>query len=536
MMRTFSEAVVAIAASAELLVLVKATVAVALGLAAVRIARSTRASVRHLLLISTFAALLALPVAMALVPAVRFEIPTKHVDPPVVSPVIEQVKGTPTTRAGGIVSPPAAVNVEWNRKPGQMLREVVWATWAIGAALFFASFANALWRLRRVRRCGIPWLEARATLRALADQAGVRRRVEVVLHDTVLAPVTCGFLRPAILLPADAQEWSELDVRRAFVHELEHIRRGDWTVHILARAVCALYWFHPLVWVAWRQLCLEAERACDDAVLLGAERADYAEQLVILARRLSNTVAPPALSMANRSDLSRRVSAILDSKQSRGRTGLLSATAALTAAVVVVLAIAPLRAVGSSTSGSGPVSSQEPAAVGYQRLNRALLDASEAGDVGEMTKLLDSGADVNAAFKGDGSPLIVAARRGHTAAVKLLLDHGADPDLGVPGDGNAIIMAAREGHGDVVTLLLDRRASIDRVVAGDENALIQASGAGELSVVKLLVSRGADVSARVWVEPDSVRPSGEWRTPLNMARKRGHSAVVDFLISAGARD
>jgi len=99
MMRTFSEAVVAIAASAELLVLVKATVAVALGLAAVRIARSTRASVRHLLLISTFAALLALPVAMALVPAVRFEIPTTHVDPPVVSPVIEQVKGPPTTAA-----------------------------------------------------------------------------------------------------------------------------------------------------------------------------------------------------------------------------------------------------------------------------------------------------------------------------------------------------------------------------------------------------------------------------------------------------
>jgi beta-lactamase regulating signal transducer with metallopeptidase domain/ankyrin repeat protein len=536
MMRMFSEAVVAVGASAELLVLVKATVAVALGLAAVRIARPTRASVRHLLLISTFAALLALPVAMALVPAVRLEIPSTDVDPPATSPVIEQIKGTPTTRAGGIVAPPAAANVEWSWKPGQMLREAVWATWAIGAALFFASFANALWRLRRVRRCGIPWLEARATLRTLADQAGVRRRVEVLLHDTVLAPVTCGLLRPAILLPADAREWNEIDVRRAFVHELEHIRRGDWTFHILARAVCALYWFHPLVWVAWRQLCLEAERACDDAVLLGAERADYAEQLVILARRLSNTVAPPALSMANRSDLSRRVSAILDSKQSRGRTGLLSATATLTAAVVVVLAIAPLRAVGSSTSGNGPVSSQEPAAAGYPRLNRALLDASEAGDVGEMTKLLDSGADVNAAFKGDGSPLIVAARRGHTAAVKLLLDRGADPDLGVPGDGNAIIMSAREGHEDVVTLLLDRRASIDQVVPGDENALIQASGAGQLSVVKLLVPRGADVNARVWVEPDSVRPNGEWRTPLNMARKGGHSAVVDFLISAGARD
>lgn len=533
MMRTFSEAVVAVGASTELLFVAKATLAMVLGLVVVRIARSARASVRHLLLTSTFAVLLVLPLAMMLVPAIDFEIPTRSVTSSVAIPAIVPDKRVPTPRSTGVINAAPAATGEsiWES------RQVIFrAAWVIGIALFFASFANALWRLRRVRRSGIPWLEARATLRTLAGQAGVRRRVEVLLHDTVLAPVTCGLLRPAILLPADAREWSELDVRRAFVHELEHIRRGDWPVHILARAVCALYWFHPLVWVAWRQLCLEAERACDDAVLLGAERADYAEQLVILARRLSHIVAPPALSMANRSDLSRRVSAILDSKQSRGRTGLLSATAALTAAVVVVLAIAPLRAVATSISGNGRVSSQERAAAGYPRLNRALLDASEAGDVGEMTKLLDSGADVNAAFKGDGSPLIVAARRGHTAAVRLLLDHGADPDLGVPGDGNAIIMAAREGHEDVVTLLLDRRASIDQVVPGDENALIQASGAGQLSVVKLLVSRGADVNARVWVEPDSVRPNGEWRTPLKMARKGGHNAVVDFLISAGARD
>ena len=536
MIKIFSQAVLAISSSAELSVLLKATVAVALGLAAVSIARSTRASVRHLLLISTFAALLALPVAMALVPAVRVEIPTTQVDPAVTSPATEQVKRIPTTSTGGTVGARAAANHERGWKSGQMLRKAVWAVWAIGAALFFASLASALWRLRRVRRCGVPWLEAHATLRALADEAGVRRPVEVLLHDDILVPVTCGLLRPAILLPADAREWSELDVRRAFIHELEHIRRGDWTVHILARAICALYWFHPLVWVAWRQLCLEAERTCDDAVLLGAERADYAEQLVTLARRLSNLVAPPALSMANRSDLSRRVSAILDSNQSRGRRGLLSTTTAMTAAIVVVLAIAPLGAVGRSINGNGPVSSQEPKAAGSPRLNRALLDASEAGDVGEMTKLLDSGADVNATFTGDGSPLIVAARQGHAAAVKLLLDRGADPDLGVPGDGNAIIMAAREGHEDVVRLLLDRGASIDRVVPGDENALIQASEAGQLNVVKLLVSRGADVNARVWVEPVSERSKGEWRTPLNMARKGGHKAVVDFLLSAGARE
>jgi ankyrin repeat protein len=201
-----------------------------------------------------------------------------------------------------------------------------------------------------------------------------------------------------------------------------------------------------------------------------------------------------------------------------------------------VLAIAPLRAVAISISSHASVSSQEPAATGSARLNRALLDASEAGDVGEMSKLLDSGADVNVVLKGDGSPLIVAARQGHIDAVKLLLDRGANPNLGVLGDGNALIMAARDGHENVVQLLLERGASIDQVVPGDENALIQASGTGQLRVVKLLVSHGADVNARLWVAPATEGSNGEWRTPLNMARKGGYGAVVDFLLSVGAHD
>src|SRR5262249_8357553 len=143
---------------------------------------------------------------------------------------------------------------------------------------------------------------------------------------------------------------------------------------------------------------------------------------------------------------------------------------------------------------------------------------------------------VNCALEGDGSPLIGAAREGKLAAVRLLLERGADPNMPVHGDGNPLIMAAREGHADVVTLLLERGADIDRMVPSDENALIQASGNGRLDVVKLLVGRGADVNARVWVERASGRPSGEWRSPLTMARKGGHDRVVAFLISAGARE
>src|SRR6185436_6300080 len=98
-------------------------------------------------------------------------------------------------------------------------------------------------------------------------------------------PLTFGFRRSTILMPEAAQSWSESELRRALRHELEHVRREDWLAQLGARVACALYWPHPLVWVAWRRFCFEAERACDDAVVVafpGAE--DYAGQLVTLAK------------------------------------------------------------------------------------------------------------------------------------------------------------------------------------------------------------------------------------------------------------
>ena len=223
--------------------------------------------------------------------------------------------------------------------------------WVTGAILFLAPVGVALWRLRGLRRNGVPWLAATPIARMIARHAGVARPIDVLLSEKIATPLTCGFVRPAIVMPADAQSWSDTDVRRAMVHELEHVRRADWPVQFAARVVCALYWFHPLAWIAWRHLCLESERACDDAVLRGTESADYAEQLVTLAARVSHQTFQsyqPALSMAGRSDLSARVRALLDSRQARGRAGFLRAASVAGLVALLALTISPLRAVGRS--------------------------------------------------------------------------------------------------------------------------------------------------------------------------------------------
>jgi bla regulator protein blaR1 len=331
-----------VSSSVELSIVLKATTVLGLTLLGTWLARRARASVRHMLLASAFGVLLALPAVAVLLPPVAVAIPTADGDSSARREIVAQGQGHTLVYLTGTVDDVHAATGRSSIPLSTLLR----VGWGAGAILFLVPVAVALWRLRDLRRRGLPWLKGEPTARLVAAHAGIRRRVDVLLHEGIMVPLTCGFARPAIVLPSDAEEWADADVRQAMVHELEHVCRADWPVQLAARIVCALYWFHPLAWIAWRHLCLESERACDDAVLRNAESTDYAEQLLTLAARVSNHAFRPALSMASRSDLSARVTALLDSRQARGRAGLLRAASVVGLAGLLALTISPLRAVG----------------------------------------------------------------------------------------------------------------------------------------------------------------------------------------------
>lgn len=308
-------------------------------------------------------------------------------------------------------------------------------------------------------------------------------------------------------------------------------------MQIVARTVAAIYWCHPLVWTAWRRLCLEAERSCDDAVVLSEERTDYAEQLVTLAQRMSATPVQPMLGMANRSDLSTRVTAVLDERLRRGRAGFMLAAGTIAAAAAVVLTVAPVRAVAREDRTAVVAHDQAERSTSGRKsraLDRELYEAAEAGDFEGVKEMLDAGANPSAKIDGDGSPLIGAARSGRSDITKLLLDQGADPNGIVEGDGSPLIQAAANGRLDQVQMLIDRGADVNLAVEGDENPLMNAAEQGNLRVVQLLVEKGADIHARIFSEKYQGR--GEWRTAISQARKNGHLDVVAYLQSRGARD
>jgi beta-lactamase regulating signal transducer with metallopeptidase domain len=259
----------------------------------------------------------------------------------------------------------------------------------------------ALWRLQQMRRRGLPYPEAQAVAHRLAD-GSTRRQPAVTLDAAVPAPLTFGVLRPVIVLPATARDWPPETLGRALIHELAHVRRGDWWLHVIGRVTCAIYWFHPLAWSAYRRLALEAERACDDEVPAWGDEASYADQLVALARGMQARDSL-LLGMANRSDLAARVAAVLDRSQPRRR--LRAAPAAIIAALTVsaLVGVAPVRAVVRAAAidvVEPPAQTAQPARR-PSRLDRALVEAADDGDLADVQELLDLGADVNAARHGE---------------------------------------------------------------------------------------------------------------------------------------
>ena len=125
-----------------------------------------------------------------------------------------------------------------------------------------------------------------------------------------------GVLRPVVVLPASARQWTAPRLRTVLLHELVHVERRDLVAQFLGQAVCCLYWIHPLAWLAARQLRKEREQACDDAVLArGVPAPEYAGLLLDLVRGRPLRRWKQAPAMAEGSGLELRVRAMLDPRE-----------------------------------------------------------------------------------------------------------------------------------------------------------------------------------------------------------------------------
>ena len=158
-------------------------------------------------------------------------------------------------------------------------------------------------------------------------------------------PLTWGFFRPVILLPDYASEWTDGQRDRAIRHEQAHIAHHDWVWHLFAQAVTAIFWFHPLVWLAASSLRREAELAADDAVLAaGTDAATYAAQLVEVARMFQGRHYAAGVNMIRSSMIEGRIQSILNPARVRKPAGFVARAGIVIAALAFLLPLAAYQA------------------------------------------------------------------------------------------------------------------------------------------------------------------------------------------------
>lgn len=149
--------------------------------------------------------------------------------------------------------------------PLQILIPVAANLWLLGVLILLAYTA-------------ISYLTLRYKLRT-----AVILRDNIFQCETVSSPFVLGILKPRIYLPY-AMDGKNL--AHVVAHEQAHIKRKDHWWKPLGFLLLTVYWFNPLMWVAYILLCRDIELACDEKVIaeLGNEqRADYTQALVACA-------------------------------------------------------------------------------------------------------------------------------------------------------------------------------------------------------------------------------------------------------------
>ena len=194
-----------------------------------------------------------------------------------------------------------------------------WLAGAVGCLLWVLSGEVGLrWILRKAAPLhGDRWQTA---LKGVCEELNVGSHVQLFQCSRINTALIRGILHPGVILPATVRGWSDQRLRLVLLHELAHIRRRDSLVEILACITLVLYWFNPLVWLTVRQMRVERERACDNAVLnAGAKPSNYATQLMEVAADLGAFRRPlwQTAAISEGSGLKDRLLCILDPKLKR---------------------------------------------------------------------------------------------------------------------------------------------------------------------------------------------------------------------------
>ncbi|HYI92709.1 MAG TPA: M56 family metallopeptidase [Bryobacteraceae bacterium] len=214
--------------------------------------------------------------------------------------------------------------------------------------------------VERCRRHSIRKLDSAWQQRIDAVVARLHLRRAVHIYESAIAdvPSVVGWLRPVVLVPANALlQLGPGQIEALIAHELAHVRRHDYLINLLQSSVETLFFYHPGVWWVGRRMREERENCCDDlAVSVCGDPIVYARALADLEQFRSNM---PELRMAaNGGSLLNRIERLIAPRRMVRPVAPFGITALTVASAAVFIWAAPQTSTSQTTTPVAPATAK----------------------------------------------------------------------------------------------------------------------------------------------------------------------------------
>jgi len=317
----------------------------AIGMAMFLLLRSTRlgASGRYVVGVAALVAMLAAPLVTLAVLA-----RTPDSAPPVAMAAAAGVATGAPAAIETAVAPEVLPSGAAADLAAPLLVPVILTVWLAGVVALTVRLLGGWVVARRLARRAVRPVspEVHALARRVAGRLALDRIVRFLESSRVLVPVTVGWVKPVVLLPASALSGLTPEQIEALVaHELAHVRRHDYLVNLLQSVVETLLFYHPAVWWVSRVVRVEREHCCDDLAVGVCDRLVYVSALSDLA---ALTATPHLALAATGGSLVGRVRRLLGHQPEDGDVG----SSWLPVLFVLLVAAVAVPAVVAQSAGS----------------------------------------------------------------------------------------------------------------------------------------------------------------------------------------
>lgn len=188
------------------------------------------------------------------------------------------------------------------------------AIWLIGCCVLAAHFIMGYILLWKDVREAEPLEDAEWMENCIAEQK-IRRKVLLKREYGLDTPVTCGIIRPVILVPAEFEAEDRKLSRLVLLHECGHIKYFHALFRLWNAILICLYWYNPIVWIMYFKFERDLEISADRYALChtaGENKAIYAGHLIAAVEKMRARKQKTAVyHFCKNNDIKERIEAIM---------------------------------------------------------------------------------------------------------------------------------------------------------------------------------------------------------------------------------